>query len=148
MIRRLHRPTIRAGPAPSLTSTMTQPSPNAAENSPEGDGSERRKFRRARLDLPITVLLDDGVHEAKIRDVSRGGVCFFLDRPVPEMTALKIEFDLPVDPGVRRITGAGAVVRCEKISRTLEHYEIAVFMQDMAPPDRDTIEQYVSAIRG
>ena len=94
------------------------------------------------------MLLDDGVHEAKIRDVSRGGVCFFLDRPVPEMTALKIEFDLPVDPGVRRITGAGAVVRCEKISRTLEHYEIAVFMQDMAPPDRDTIEQYVSAIRG
>lgn len=127
---------------------MTQPSPNAADDSPQPDGRERRRHRRARLDLPITVVLDDGVHEAKIRDVSRGGVCFFLDRPVPEMTALKIEFDLPVDPGVRRITGSGAVVRCEKISRTLEHYEIAVFMQEMASPDRDTIERFVETIRG
>ena len=86
-------------------------------------------------------------HEAKIRDVSRGGVCFFLDRPVEEMTALRVEFDLPTEHGLRRITGDGAVVRCEKISRTLEHYEIAVFVQNMAAPDRDTIEQYVASIR-
>ncbi|MEM9798998.1 MAG: PilZ domain-containing protein [Planctomycetota bacterium] len=126
---------------------MTQPSPNAANGPAEGSGQDRRRHRRARLDVPITVLLDDGAHEAKIRDVSRGGVCFFLDRPVPEMTALKIEFDLPIEPGVRRITGSGAVVRCERISRTLEHYEIAVFVQDMASPDRDTIEQFVAALR-
>lgn len=126
---------------------MTQPSPNA-QNGPEPkDGRERRRDRRARADLPITVVLDDGVHEAKIRDVSRGGVCFFLDRPVPEMTALRLEFDLPMDPGVRRITGEGAVVRCEKISRTLDHYEIAVFMRDMAAPDRETIAAYVQNIR-
>lgn len=119
---------------------MNHPSPNAAERSP---GRERRKDARARADLPITVVLDDGVHEAKIRDVSRGGVCFFLDRPVPEMTALRLEFDLPVPPGVRRITGQGAVVRCEKIARSVDHYEIAVFMHDMASPDRETIANYV-----
>ena len=127
---------------------MTHPSPNAADGTPDREGADRRKHRRARLDLPITIVLDDGVHEAKLRDVSRGGICFFLDRPVPEMTALKIEFDLPIEPGVRRITGAGAVVRCEKISRTLEHYESAVFMQDMASPDRETITRYVETIRG
>ena len=124
---------------------MTQPSPNASEPPPPGSGAERRRHERARADLPITVVLDDGVHEAKIRDVSRGGVCFFLDRPVPEMTALRLEFDLPIDPGVRRITGQGAVVRCEKIARMLDHYEIAVFMHDMASPDRETIADYVSA---
>lgn len=119
---------------------MSQPSPNA----PDGPrGAERRKHARARADLPITVLLDDGVHEAKIRDVSRGGVCFFLDRPVPEMTALRLEFDLPVTSGVRRITGSGAVVRCEKIAKMVDHYEIAVFMHDMADPDRETIAGYV-----
>ena len=53
-------------------------------------GAERRQHPRARADWPITIVLDDGVHEAKIRDVSRGGVCFFLDRPVPEMTALRL----------------------------------------------------------
>jgi len=124
---------------------MTRSSPNAFQ--PDPGGRERRKFRRARLDLPITISLDDGDHEAKIRDVSRGGVCFFLDRPVEEMTALRVEFDLPTEHGLRRITGDGAVVRCEKISRTLEHYEIAVFVQNMAAPDRDTIEQYVASIR-
>ena len=126
---------------------MTPSSPNAADPHDSGSGAERRRHARARADLPITVVLDDGIHEAKIRDVSRGGVCFFLDRPVPEMTALKLEFDLPIDPGVRRITGHGAVVRCEKIARMLDHYEIAVFMHDMASPDRETIEDYVSGKR-
>ena len=126
---------------------MSHRSPNAAEPPHRTDGgSERRKHTRARADLPITVVLDDGVHEAKIRDVSKGGVCFFLDRPLGEMTALRLEFDLPVAPGVRRITGQGAVVRCEKISRTLDHYEIAVFMHDMATPDRETIAEYVRSI--
>jgi len=144
VIRRLHPPTI--GKSSEATFAMSQPSPNAFQQQP-GDGRERRKFRRARLDLPVTISLDDGEHEAKIRDVSRGGVCFFLDRPVPEMTALRVDFELPTEHGRRRITGSGAVVRCEKISRTLEHYEIAVFVQNMASPDRDTIEQYVASIR-
>lgn len=121
---------------------MTQPSPNAAD---PPVGRERRKHDRALADLPVTIVLDDGVHEAKIRDVSRGGVCFFLDRPVPEMTALRIEFNLPVEVGVRKISGHGAVVRCEKIGKHIDHYEIAVFMQDMAAPDRDTIAQYVQS---
>ncbi len=121
---------------------MTQSSPNAPDRP---TGRERRKHDRAVADLPVTIVLDDGVHEAKIRDVSRGGVCFFLDRPVPEMTALRIEFDLPVAVGVRKISGQGAVVRCEKIGKHIDHYEIAVFMQDMATPDRDTIAEYVQS---
>lgn len=122
---------------------MTQSSPNAPDRPV---GRERRKHDRALADLPVTILLDDGVHEAKIRDVSRGGVCFFLDRPVPEMTALRVEFDLPVAVGVRRISGQGAVVRCEKIGKHIDHYEIAVFMQDMAAPDRETIAEYVDSM--
>ena len=124
---------------------MTHRSPNAAAPHPAG-GAERRKHARGRADLPITVLLDDGTHEAKIRDVSRGGVCFFLDRPLAEMTALEIEFDLPMGPGIRRVRGMGAVVRCEKIARMVDHYEIAVFVHDMAAPDRETIASYVDSL--
>lgn len=110
-------------------------------------GRERRQWPRARAEWPITVLLDDGPHEARIRDVSRGGVCFFLDRPVKEMTTLRIEFDLPVGEGLRQISGAGVVVRSERISQVLDHYEIAVFLQDIAQPDRETIEAYVERCR-
>ena len=108
-------------------------------------GRERRQWNRARAEWPVMLQLEDGAHEAKIRDVSRGGVCFFLDRPVPEMTVLQTDFELPVASGVRRIRGQGVVVRCERISQALEHYEIAVFTQEMAEPDRDTIETYVKA---
>ncbi|MEE8469213.1 MAG: PilZ domain-containing protein [Planctomycetota bacterium] len=122
---------------------MPQPRPN----SDPSQGPERRQWQRVQAEWPITVVLDDGPHEARIRDVSRGGVCFFLDRPVPEMTALRIEFDLPVEGGVRRISGLGAVVRCERIAQALEHYEIAVFLQEMADPDRETVEAYVDRWR-
>lgn len=115
--------------------------PAKAPNSPSG--RERRQWERARAEWPITITLEDGSHEARIRDVSRGGVCFFLDRPVREMTTLRIEFDLPVGSGTRRISGVGVVVRSEKISQAIDHYEIAVFLQDMAQPDRETIEAYV-----
>ena len=117
---------------------MTMPTSDSSRT-----GSERRQWSRVRADWPITVRLEDGEHEARVRDVSRGGVCFFLDRPVPEMTLLRMDFTLPVKGGVRHINGTGAVVRCERISEVLDHYEIAVFLQDMATPDRETIEAYV-----
>ncbi len=120
-------------------SPQREPAPRP--DSPKG--AERRRHQRARADWPITIILEDGVHQARIRDVSRGGVSFFLDRPIPEMTALRVQFDVPVEGGVRKIQGVGAVVRCERIARNLEHYEIAVFVQDMALPDRETVDGYV-----
>ena len=119
-----------------------------ATQEPSPSGQDRRRHQRAQAEWPITVVLDDGKHEARIRDVSRSGLCFFLERPIQEMTLLELDFDLPVSDGLRRIHGQGAVVRCEKISATLEHYEIAVFMTEMADPDRDTIEGYVNTWRG
>lgn len=111
------------------------------------DGRERRQHERARAEWPITIRLEDGEHEAKLRDVSRGGICFFLDRPINEMTVLEVAFDLPVATGLRRISGVGVVVRSDKISQALDHYEIAVFLQDMAAPDRETVEAYVARWR-
>ena len=121
-----------------MASWKSTPDPSPRETS-----DERRQWRRARAEWPIKIILDDGEHEARVRDVSRGGVCFFLDRPVREMTLLRIDFSLPVEKGIRHINGTGAVVRCERISEVLDHYEIAVFIQDMAAPDRETIEEYV-----
>ena len=123
-----------------MVSSSEPPTPTKA-------GRERRQWTRARAEWPVTIVLDDGPHEARVRDISRAGVCFFLDRPVEEMTALRIDFELPVEGGARRITGAGAVVRCEKISAAIDHYEVAVYMQEMAEPDRSTIEEYVALWR-
>ncbi|MCA8979305.1 MAG: PilZ domain-containing protein [Planctomycetes bacterium] len=115
---------------------------------PKGGGRERRRWPRAEADWAISLALPDGDYVARVRDVSRAGVCFFIDRPIPVMTAMRIDLELPVEEGKRFITGGGVVVRCEKISARLDHYEIALFLNDIAEPDQAALEAYVSGPSG
>ncbi len=117
-----------------------------ANTEPTPTGRERRRHERATAEWPISIIIDGGLREAKIRDVSRSGVCFFLDRPIEEMTLLDISFELPGQGAP--VKGRGAVVRCERISTILEHVEIAVFLTDMPDPDREAIEKYVTEWKG
>ena len=109
-------------------------------------GSERRRWLRAACDMPVTLNLGGTRCEAKLRDLSRAGVCFFLDRSVPLMTVLDVSLELRLPTGMRRIRGSGAVVRCEKISKALDHYEIAIFVHEMAEVDRKAIDEFVAGL--
>ena len=111
------------------------------QDSPGDD--ERRRWPRANADVAATVALEGSTNEARVRDISRAGVCFYLDRPIPLMTVLELRMNLPVEGGVRQVTGRGAVVRSEKISAHVEHYEIAIFLHEMAEPDRKCVEEDV-----
>jgi len=122
--------------------------PKPADAKVDPSGRERRRWSRAGAELPVTVNLAGGRSEARLRDISRAGVCFFLDRPIPLMTVLELSVSLPVQAGLRRIGGHGAVVRCEKIAKAVEHYEVAVFMHEMAEADRRTIEEFVARTGG
>lgn len=115
------------------------------EMSKAPSGRERRRHPRAEAPWPIDLLLADGPCKARLRDVSRSGVCFFVDRPIGLMTLLQVELDLPAAPGGSplRLRGAGAVVRCERISPGLEHYEVAVFLHDMSESDREALDGHV-----
>jgi hypothetical protein len=109
-------------------------------------GPERRRWLRAACDMPVSLNLGGTRCEARLRDISRAGVCFFLDRGIPLMTVLDLSLDLRLAAGMRRIRGAGAVVRCERISKALEHYEIAVFVHEMAEIDRKAVEEFVAGL--
>jgi len=108
-------------------------------------GRERRQHPRAEAQWPVDLLLADGPCKARLRDVSRSGVCFFVERPIGLMTLLQLELELPAAPGAapRTIRGAGAVVRCERISPSLEHYEVAVFLHDVSESDREALDDHV-----
>lgn len=110
-------------------------------------GHERRRHPRATIDCPVTIALADGPHQARLRDVSRAGVCFFLDQRVPEMTILRMELDLPEEEEGEQthIEGSGVVVRCQPIGPHVEHFEVAVFMNDMTESNREALEGYVQA---
>ncbi|MEY2785564.1 MAG: PilZ domain [Planctomycetota bacterium] len=109
-------------------------------------GAERRRWLRVACDIPVTLNLGGSRCEAKLRDLSRAGACFFLDRPVPMMTVLELSLELKMPRGVRRIRGQGAVVRCERIAKALDHYEIAVFLHEMAEIDRKAIEEFLAQL--
>lgn len=110
-------------------------------------GAERRRHPRIALDWPLTISLEDGTYQARLRDISRAGVCFFLDRRIPEMTILRMSLDLPQDGGdsLPPIQGSGVVVRCRPLSQHIDHYEIAVFLNDVAEEHRDRLAAYVDA---
>ncbi len=115
-----------------------------------GSGRERRRWPRAKADWPISLDLPEGRYEARVRDISQAGVCFFLDRPLKVMTALQVEVELGFEvPGEEKIicmiSGRGVVVRSEKISERLDHYEIAVFMPDLTEVEKEAITEYVAA---
>lgn len=124
--------------------------PQTPDDAPsqQGGGRERRRWPRAEADWAISLALPGGEYLARVRDVSRAGVCFFIDRPIPVMTAMRIDLELPVNEGKRFITGGGVVVRCEKISARLDHYEIALFLNDIAGPDQAALEAYVGGVSG
>lgn len=121
------------------------PADPAPQASAPRSGRERRRWPRVKADWPISVDLPEGRYEARVRDLSRAGVCFFLDRPLKIMTTLAIDLDLPQGEERQRIHGQGVVVRSEKISEFLDHYEIAVFMPDLTDEQKASIDSFVSA---
>ncbi len=110
----------------------------------DSPGRDRRRWARALAEMPITLVGPEGSSEARIRDVSRAGVCFFLDRPVPLMTVLGVTFDLATPVGRTRVQAHGAVVRCERIAKAVDHWEVAVFLHDMGESDRHALEEFVA----
>lgn len=112
---------------------------------PQKSGAERRRWPRAGIELPVTIVLDGMHHEAKVRDISRAGVSFYLERPIALMTVLGLSLDLHFGGRKHPIRGQGAVVRCERISPSLQHYEIALFLHDLSESDREAIDNHVKA---
>jgi hypothetical protein len=110
-------------------------------------GTDRRRHPRLALDWPLSITLPDGIYQARLRDVSRSGVCFFLDRRIPEMTILRMSLDLPQDGGesMPPIQGSGVVVRCRQLSQHVDHYEVAVFLNDVTDEHRERLATYVDA---
>ncbi len=124
---------------------MAKSEPNAKPRPLQG--RERRQHPRAAADWPLEIALTSGPRpglvQARVRDVSRAGVSFYVDRPLAMMTMLELSLELPTAQGRRKVRGKGAVVRCERISAAVEHYEVAVFLHELSEADRRTIDMHV-----
>lgn len=134
----------RFNPKPTRPQLFPMTADSTPQVPPAASGIERRQWPRAKADWPISLELPEGRYEARVRDISEAGVCFFLDRPVNLMTQLAIELDLPNGDEMLVIRGKGIVVRSEKLSERIDHYEVAVFMPDFNTEERSAIADFVA----
>lgn len=104
---------------------------------------ERRAHPRAKApELPLTLIGTDQV--LRVRDISQSGVAFYSESPVPLMTRVQFQIALPDADGEEKVvSGEGAVVRCERLSPALGHYEIAVFFQHLERGSLDFLKTYM-----
>lgn len=103
-------------------------------------GRERRRHPRHQVsDLPLSL---EGGQALRVRDLSRSGVCVFAEEPLRMMTHVRFRFDLGKDAG--EVTGEGVVVRCERLSPALGHFEVAIFFQQLDAGAEPRLERFLA----
>lgn len=91
------------------------------------------------------MLLAGGSSALRVRDLSQSGVAFYSESPLPLMTRVKFELALPHDGGEpQSVQGEGAVVRCERVSPALGHYEVAIFFQHLDESGSAVLKSYLN----
>lgn len=114
--------------------------PTNSEESPKP--AERRRAPRVAADLPLELKARDAGAPARLKDISRLGLCCRFPEAVPEMTLVEVGIELGEG---RRIKAHGAVVRCEPDPTADEGFEVAVFFTDMPGEDRRALEDWLAA---
>jgi c-di-GMP-binding flagellar brake protein YcgR len=115
---------------------------------------ERRKHRRAVLELPLDVsepTADGRSFKARTVNLSAGGFYCRVPFHVPLMTKLRVSLVLPLvdENGVEEdhvVSCEGMVVRVvpDKPDPSVKTYELACFFSDIDDFDRLMIEQYLA----
>lgn len=103
-------------------------------------GRERRRHPRHQVaNLPLSL---EGGQALRVRDLSRAGVCVFADEPLRMMTHVRFRFELGAAAG--EVSGEGVVVRCERLSPALGHFEIAIYFQQLDAGSEPRLERFLA----
>ena len=100
---------------------------------------ERRRARRVRAHLPVTLEARDAGAPARLKDISSVGLCCTFPESIPEMTLVRVRVEIESEEHELE----GAVVRCEQESD--DAWEIAVYFTNIADTTRGHIEELVEA---
>jgi len=120
---------------------MPQNNPETEKMNWDANRERRRHSRLSVRDLPIIL---EGEIPLRVRDLSQSGACFFSETPLRMMTHVHFSFNFQTPDGQSlKAEGEGVVVRCERLSPALGHYEVALFFQDLYPGSADAIRAYL-----
>ena len=107
---------------------------------------ERRAAPRASERVTVDLVGHDATTlQAESKNLSATGVYCTLERFIPPMTKLRVQFEVPNGKHRVRITCVGVVVRVEPVIRDTQRgvYDTAIYFNDITDRDRATIARFV-----
>ena len=113
----------------------------------EHAGQERRNGQRALAHIPVRIAQEDGDIVTETLNISRSGAYCRVNKRVELMTKLKVQILLPSRKNQKRsktIHCQGVVVRAEPAAEN-GRFEIAVFFNEIAQRDAESINDYVGS---
>ncbi len=109
---------------------------------------ERRKDHRLDNSIPLKLCQEDGDIVTETENISRSGAYCRVSRYIEPMTKIKTQLLLPITrngkQATKRISCSGVVVRIEEISNPKDHYNVAIFFNDISVKDSELIADYIS----
>ena len=111
---------------------------------------ERRGAPRSDKDVAMKLKLGELDTVIHTLNISASGAYCKLDKEVPLMSRVKLVIILPEREGERRIEVTGVVVREHPVvvNGKTQHYDLAIFFEDISQKDREAIDSYVSKKNG
>lgn len=114
-------------------------------------GQERRKDRRAAAHIPVRIAQEDGDVVTETLNISRSGAYCRVNARIELMTKLKVQILLPSRKNQKRLNKTihcqGVVVRVEPAAED-GRFEIAIFFNEIAQRDAESINDYVGSCLG
>ncbi|MEZ5987976.1 MAG: PilZ domain-containing protein [Planctomycetota bacterium] len=107
-----------------------------SSSSSKPTGPERRRAPRAAAEIPIRLDALGSEGSGHLRDISTNGMRFSFSHPIPEMTLVKLGFEMAGAP----VDLEGAVVRCERVPKG---YDIAIFFTHVPGDHLRAIDRFV-----
>ncbi|MCI0561114.1 MAG: PilZ domain-containing protein [Nitrososphaera sp.] len=106
---------------------------------------ERRRDARVNEKVSVTLIETGQAFSTETKNLSTSGAYCRLERFIPPMTKLQLEYDLPNGGKPVRIRCSGVVVRVEPVIIDLDQarYDVAIFFTDLTDRDRSAIAQFV-----
>ncbi len=109
-----------------------------------GKVTERRAHPRAKAGFPLR-LGPEGKIPARLKNISRSGLCCVVPDPLPELSLAEAVLEVPgLDGESRTFHLQGAVVRC--VPENAGGYEVALFFQFPPEDAQEAISRYVDSV--
>lgn len=107
---------------------------------------ERRGAPRSVKDIEMKMKLGELDTVIHTLNISASGAYCKIDKEMPLMSRVKLVIMLPEQGAGNRIEVTGVIVREHPVvvDGKIQHYDVAIFFEDISRKDRDALTRYVS----